>query len=84
MCSRGGFKKKRDGGSPPHWSEFYAHVLGGGDSGRRDYVLFEMPLRAAHSQLHAWLAASGVPCLSPAESARRDKEIDALIDKALS
>ena len=43
-----------------------------------------MPLRAAHSQLHAWLAASGVPCLSPAESARRDKEIDALIDKALS
>lgn len=76
-------KKKRES-SPPHWSEFYAHVLSGGDSGRRDYVLFRMPLRAAHAQLHAWLAANGVACLSPAESARRDTEIDALLDKALA
>jgi hypothetical protein len=84
VCSRGRLKKKLEGGSPPHWSEFYAHVLSDGNSGQRDYVLFELPLRAAHSQLHAWLAASGVPCLSPAESSRRDAEIDALLNKALS
>jgi hypothetical protein len=43
-----------------------------------------MPLRAAHSQLHAWLASNGVPCLSPAESSRRDAEIESLLNNALS